>query len=136
MELTGSGEVHNSLGSLSCPANQIACREISTPRQPMIRTITSREVTTNTNQIHITVGTSAGFYQFYYALKNPGNESLRRRRKVANTMNSHQILVNLGLSAKNALHQPQVSVHMLRQPGGPVFTNPVGESRVKNKLVG
>ena len=60
----------------------------------------------------------------------------RRRRKVANTMNSHEILVNLGLSTKNALHQPQVSVHMLRQPAGQVFTDPVGKSRVKDKLVG
>jgi len=46
-----------------------ACREISTPRQPMIRTITGREATTNTNQIHITVGTSAGFYQCMGKLK-------------------------------------------------------------------
>lgn len=29
--LTGSGEVHNSLGSMSCPANLIACRPCSGP---------------------------------------------------------------------------------------------------------
>jgi len=31
MELVGSGEVHNALGNLSCPANQIACRPCSGP---------------------------------------------------------------------------------------------------------
>jgi hypothetical protein len=31
MELVGSGEVHNSLGNLSCPANQIACRPSGGP---------------------------------------------------------------------------------------------------------